>query len=230
MLRFSHAAMQYDAGDERAGQGVDPSQNPMVQLTPVTRDDIARVARWLEDPEIAEMWFGRYTYGAPAHLGYEPKKMLEKSDEELRDIFSHSHHESSRLFFSVLTMEGEHIGEAQASIDEAIGDAQISILIGRTFMWNRGYGTAATLGLLEYIFDDLELYRAWADVPEFNAGALAMFEHIGFRHEGTLRSSRPHQGARFNSVIMGMLVEEYRQLYPRGVNGQVVDCDGRHTV
>ena len=36
-----------------------------------------------------------------------------------------------------------------------------------------------------------------------------MFEQLGFTHEGTLRKSRPHEGARFDSVVMGMLSTEY---------------------
>ena len=36
-----------------------------------------------------------------------------------------------------------------------------------------------------------------------------MFAHLGFQHEGTLRKSRPHEGARFDSVVMGLLANEY---------------------
>ena len=40
-----------------------------------------------------------------------------------------------------------------------------------------------------------------------------MFESLGFQHEGTLRQSRPHHGARYNSAIMGMLKNEFVQIY-----------------
>jgi RimJ/RimL family protein N-acetyltransferase len=36
-----------------------------------------------------------------------------------------------------------------------------------------------------------------------------MFRHLGFVHEGTLRKSRPHEGSRFDSVVMGILSVEY---------------------
>ena len=48
----------------------------IVKLKQVTREDIKRISIWLEDKEINENWFGRYTYGDPAHLGYDPQKML----------------------------------------------------------------------------------------------------------------------------------------------------------
>jgi len=196
--------------------------NPVqVRLTRVTREDIEHVAKWLEDLEISEYWFGRYASGAPAHLGYEPQKMLQRSDEEIDHLFSHSRHESSRRFFAIRTMSGEHIGEAQLAVDEALGDAQLAILIGRKDLWNRGYGAASTLALLEYVFERLGLYRVWVDVPEYNTAARQMFEHIGFQHEGTLRKSRPRADARYNSVILGILQTEFHRLYPEPVESRV---------
>lgn len=186
----------------------------------MTREDVARIADWLEDPEISENWFGRYTYGEPAHLGYEPKKMIEASEEEWTEVFHDPRHEPHRDIFSVHTASDEHIGEAQLAIDEPLGYAQMSILIGRKDLWHRGYGTAATLALLDHIFNRLGLYRVWVDVPEYNTHARDMFEHVGFVHEGTLRKSRPHRGARFDSVILGMLRSEYERLYPDN-SGQV---------
>ena len=53
-----------------------------VQLVPVKREDVARVASWLEDPDVCESWFGRYTYGDPAHLGYEPLEMINATEAE----------------------------------------------------------------------------------------------------------------------------------------------------
>ena len=43
-----------------------------VRLRAVTREDVARLRSWLEDEEVSESWFGRYSYGDPAHLGYHP--------------------------------------------------------------------------------------------------------------------------------------------------------------
>ncbi|MBI4306765.1 MAG: GNAT family N-acetyltransferase [Chloroflexi bacterium] len=188
---------------------------PQIQLTEVMRDDVKRVADWLKDEEIAESWFGRYTYGEPAHLGYDPDKMLLADVEEWKRVFKSGDHHPHRDIFSIRTSSGEHIGEAQLAIDEALGDAQISVLIGRKDLWHRGYGTATTLALLDHIFIRLSLYRAWVDVPEYNTHAREMFEHVGFVHEGTLRQSRPHQGARFNSVILGMLRSDYERRYPQ---------------
>ena len=198
----------------------------LVELKPVTREDVTRIKTWLEDNDVSEAWFGRYTYGDPAHLGYEPEKMIKASQSEWNEVFNDPHHEPHRDIFSIYRIkDNKHIGEGQLSIDEALGDAQISVLIGNKEEWHKGYGTAASLAMLEHIFIHLGLYRAWVDIPEYNSSAKNMFEHLGFIHEGTLRKSRPHDGARHNSYVFGMLIDEFRKKYPQGIDNHVIDWD-----
>ena len=176
-----------------------------VTLRPVTRDDVARLRSWLEDEEVSESWFGRYSYGDPAHLGYHPEEMDDVSDAEWERVFDDPEHR----ILSIYTPEGEHVGEVHVAIEESLGDGHLSILIGRKDMWHHGYGTAGTLETLRLSFGEWGLFRVWVDIPEYNTAALEMFRHLGFVHEGTLRKSRPHEGARFDSVVMGMLAGEY---------------------
>ncbi len=98
-----------------------------VTLKPITRDDVSRIKTWLEDEEISESWFGRYSYGDPAHLGYHPAEMEKASDAEWERVFSDPEHR----ILSICTEEGEHIGELHFAIEESLGDAHLSILIGR---------------------------------------------------------------------------------------------------
>lgn len=178
---------------------------PEVRLQEVTREDVKRIFEWLQDDEVCEMWFGRYTYGDPVHLGYVPLRMIDASQEDWDRVFN----DPSRCVRSIYTAGGEHIGEGRFAIEEALGDAHLSILIGRKDLWHHGYGTATTKALLNEVFSVHGLYRVWVDVPEYNEPALEMFKKLGFVHEGTLRKSRPHAGSRFDSVVMGMLANEY---------------------
>ena len=160
--------------------------------------------------EVSDSWFGRYTYDNPAHLGYEPKIMLEATESEWNGVFDDPHHEPHRAIFSIYdSITNSHIGEGQLSIDEPLGDAQMSVLIGDPKNWHKGYGSASVSAMLIHSFEKLKLHRVWVDVPEFNKVAVSLFAQMGFTHEGTLRKSRPHHGARYDSVIMGMLVNEY---------------------
>ncbi len=176
-----------------------------VTLRPVTREDVERLRVWLKDEEVSASWFGRYSYGDPAHLGYHPDTISDAPEEEWDRVFNDPEHR----ILSIYTEHGEHIGETHVAIEEALGDGQMSILIGRRDMWYEGYGTAGAKAVLELAFKEWGLYRVWVDVPEYNKAALAMCRHLGFVHEGTLRMSRPHEGSRFDSVVMGMLAAEY---------------------
>ena len=183
---------------------------PEISLLKVTREDVERIAKWLDDDEVCSMWFGRYAYGDPIHLGYIPSQMLKASQDEWDEIFDDPH----RRFFSVYGVEGEHIGEAQVVLEQVLGNAELSILIGRKDLWNHGYGTATARALVDLVFNSYRLYRAWVDVPEYNAAALHMFRKLGFVLEGTLRKSRPHKGGRAGSCIMGILASEYSRQTP----------------
>lgn len=200
--------------------------NNFVSLKNVIREDIPRIIDWIEDKEIYENWFGQYAYDKSAHLGYEPKDMIDASEEEWNEVFHDPHHEPHRSIFSIYYKEN-HIGEAQLSIDESLGDVQMSVLIGEKKSWHKGFGTQTVLALLEHSFLNLGLYRAWVDIPEYNENAIGLFEKIGFIHEGTFRKSRPKNGTRFNSVIMGFLVDEYDSKYPNGISSHVIEWDGQ---
>ena len=187
---------------------------PKVELNKITREDVKRIVEWIKDDEVSELWFGRYSYGDAAHLGYDPQKMLTSSNEDWERTFDDKNPEPHRNFFSIINpIENEHIGEAQLFIDDALGDAQLSVLIGRKDLWHLGYGSSSVITLMDHAFNELDLYRVWVDIPEYNNHARNMFESLGFQHEGTLRQSRPHHGARYNSAIMGMLKNEFIQIY-----------------
>jgi len=179
--------------------------DPTIILKPVIRSDVLNISKWLSDDEVSENWFGRYSYGDPAHLGYNPIEVQKVRVEQWDSIFDSPEHR----IFSIYTTNNQHIGEIHLSIEESLGDAQLSILIGDKKKWNQGYGTATIKEALKRAFKDWGLYRVWVDIPEYNEPALSTFRHLGFIHEGSLRKSRPHHGARFDSIVMGILAIEY---------------------
>ena len=63
-----------------------------VFLQHVTREDVERINQWLSDDTVTESWFGRYSYGNPAHLGYHPETVLRVSDAEWDKVFENPEH------------------------------------------------------------------------------------------------------------------------------------------
>lgn len=177
---------------------------PDVQLVATTREDVKRLADWLDDAEVNSMWYGSGDDGIPLHTGYSPHKIVDASEDEFRLIFEHE----DRKIYSIYTQE-EHIGEGQLVIDWPLSDAQLFLIVGRKDLWHHHYGTMALIKLLDEAYETHGLHRVWVDVPEYNEPALQMCRHIGFVLEGHLRKTHPKDGEWYDSSAMGLLADEY---------------------
>ena len=184
---------------------------PDVRLTDVTREDVDRIASWLENPEVMTMWYGADDNGEPLHIGYSPKAASQASDEEWERIFN----DPDRKIFSVYDANEGHIGEAQMVIEAPLHEAQLFLIIGRQDLWLHHFGSAALLELLDVTFSTYKLHRAWVDVPDYNIHARHMCERLGFLLEGHLRSTHPKDGEWYDSTVMGLLEQEYFRRRPR---------------
>ena len=169
---------------------------PNISLRSVSRDDVDRVAWWLEDAEVSSRWFGHYAWGEPIHRSYEPAHMLESSDNEWRHIFG----DPKRLIFSIYNDQDEHVGECQIILDGEEG-AELALLIGRKDLWHQGYGAATVLILMDRVFATLKLSRAWVNVPQDNIPALGLFEKLGF-----LRSDKRQFPARADGTVLSAYI------------------------
>ena len=178
---------------------------PEVKLIPATRDDVQRVADWLDDTEVNSMWYGLGEDGLPLHIGYSPHRILQAPEEELQTIFDHE----DRKIYSVYTQEDEHIGEGQLVIEWPLQEAQLFLLIGRKDLWHHHYGTMALIQLLDQAYETHGLHRVWVDVPEYNEHALRMFHDLGFVLEGHFRKAHRKDGEWYDSSAMGLLADEY---------------------
>ena len=178
---------------------------PEVRLTQVSREDVDRIAEWLKDEEVNACWYGTSEQGEPLHIGYSPGRMLEADSREWEEVFT----SEARKFYSVRTVDGQHIGEGQLVIEAPLWEAQLFILIGRKDLWYHGWGTAALVQLLDLAFYTYGLHRAWVDVPEYSLPAIHMCERIGFILEGRLRGTHRKDRQWYGSLAMGLLSDEY---------------------
>ena len=194
---------------------------PDVRLTDVTREDVERMASWLENSEVMTLWYGADEDGEPLHIGYSPKAALKASDDEWERIFN----DPDRKIFSVYDANEGHIGEAQMVIEAPLHEAQLFLIIGRQDLWLHHFGSAALLELLDTTFSTYKLHRAWVDVPDYNIHARHMCERLGFLLEGHLRSTHPKDGEWYDSTVMGLLEREYFRRRPRLVEEAKVPVD-----
>ena len=176
-----------------------------VKLTTPSREDIQRLAGWLEDSEVNASWYGLGEDGKPLHSGYTPAQVLEADQQEWDRVFN----DENRRVFAIYTDDEEHIGEGQLVIDWPLREAQAYILIGRKDMWHQHYGTTALVGLMDHAFNDLGLHRVWVDVPDYNQHAMQMVTQLGFVLEGHFRKAHRRDGEWFDSSALGLLADEF---------------------
>src|SRR5437667_8004099 len=87
--------------------------------------------------------------------------------------------------------------------------ADIGVAIGEKDRWKKGYGTEVVRLLLREAFEQLNLHRVtWWTFAE-NEASLALAKKMGFKEEGRTRDSVFFDNRYHDSVILGLLRDEY---------------------
>jgi RimJ/RimL family protein N-acetyltransferase len=79
----------------------------------------------------------------------------------------------------------------------------------------KGYGSEAISWALDYAFRRAGLHRVKIAAFEYNAGAVRLYERLGFTPEGRERESCWHEGRFWDLVEFGMLEGEWRAMRER---------------
>jgi RimJ/RimL family protein N-acetyltransferase len=178
---------------------------PNISLKEPKGADLIQVKRWLNDPDVNQMWYGCDESNQPLHTGYT----LGFQDSDTSGIAERLLGDNNRDVISVFSEENGHVGEGQLVYEWPLLEAQLFLLIGQKDLWHHHLGTAALLKLLDYAFYERGLHRVWVDVPEYNTNALQMVDHIGFVMEGHFRGAHRKNNEWFDSTVLGLLNDEY---------------------
>lgn len=110
----------------------------------------------------------------------------------------------------------EYIGQIDIyKIDWKNRTAELGIVIGFNDYLNKGYGSEAIKLSQEFVFDQMNLNRLQLDVSDFNERAYRCYLKCGFKEEGRLRHRYYNNGSYVDSIIMGILKEEYQEMKDR---------------
>lgn len=111
------------------------------------------------------------------------------------------------------TGEGRLIGDIQlTNIDWRHRTASIGLGIARRADRGHGYGMDATLTLLRYAFQHLDLVRVSAATASYNAAGQRVLERCGFVREGQERQAIYGGGRRWDRLLYGLLRAEFASL------------------
>ncbi|WP_371587193.1 GNAT family N-acetyltransferase [Streptomyces virginiae] len=186
---------------ERFDEGYAMFEGRLVRLRALRSEDAEHHLRWRNDPEVVR-WaaagdpcFGPVTAEAVG-LGFDT--MLRLSPRE------------SAVFTVEDLADGSVVGMVDyRDLDPYAGVATLGVTIGERELWGRGHGSEALRLLVDHLFGTYGLSRLELDTWSGNERAVRAFGKLGFREEGRRRSAVLLEGERYDSVLFGMLREEW---------------------
>ena len=165
-----------------------------------------RADAWINDREVTRYLDTRYTMSMT-----DEERWLER--RPMAGL-------TSGVPLAIETKDGQHIGNIDLfRAEPEIRHAELGIAIGERSHWSSGYGTDAIVTLLRFAFDEMNLNRVWLTVDERNERAIACYRRCGFQDEARYRDDRFAQGRYWDTLVMGVLRDEFEALHSNGTGG-----------
>lgn len=177
-------------------------EGELIYLAPVDHD---------KDPAVMAAWTEEATY--LRLLDPEPARPL--SAEQLKKQHSAIEkriEEGKNEFYYTIRLRADDrlVGFVRLYwISWTSGTAHLQIGIGDPQSRRQGYGREALDLMVRYAFDELNLHRLAAEVPEYNPAAYRLFERAGFVVEVRRRQALHRDGRRWDSLYLGLLRREW---------------------
>lgn len=108
---------------------------------------------------------------------------------------------------------GLEIGHIELWFDWRNGNATVQRVAINPEHRGLGYSKQMMQLVMEQAFTFPEIFRLELNVYSFNTTAIKTYTRVGFKHEGTRRSSTLVGDERWDTAIMAILRDEY---HPRG--------------
>lgn len=173
----------------------------LVRLRPIELADKEHFYTWINDPEVKRFLATPFLYS------------MEQEDEFVRHSTMRTQPPHVQLAIETL-QDSTFIGSLDLhAFDTTNRHATLGIMIGEKSHWSRGYGTDAIATMLRYGFEELNQYRIDLTVDGRNGRGIACYRKCGFVEEGRLRAHRFAKGRYFDTVMMGILAEEFYALH-----------------
>jgi RimJ/RimL family protein N-acetyltransferase len=184
-------SVRLDAADSADIQG------EKTRLRPMRLDEARKLHEWSLDPDVRPFWGSGIDDFDEFLRHYEPH------------YFDGSQPERGRFF--TIEADGRPIGMINYNrLDTENRCTDIDVVVGDAGYRDRGYGADAIRAFLGFLFDTVGLHRVWLGTVDHNTRARHVYEKLGFVQEGVMRRSDLVDGRWVDSVIYGILEDEYR--------------------
>jgi RimJ/RimL family protein N-acetyltransferase len=172
----------------------------LVRLTRIEEKDAETLAEWSKEATL-----GRMLYQSPARplAVWQVKKQLEKIEKAVD--------EEKNLFYYHIRPLGEERLIGWGKIEWILWPSQVGAIrmaIGPSEQ-NKGYGSEAFSLLLRFAFDELNLHRLTAILPDYNLQGIKFVKKFGFSEEVRRREVLFRDGRRWDLLNFGLLRSEW---------------------
>jgi ribosomal-protein-alanine N-acetyltransferase len=171
---------------------------PRLILRELREDDWPDIHRYASDPEVVQ------------HLDWGPKTEQE-TRADIAAAIARRQAIPRADFFLVVTLRptGQLIGGCGLTIDnQNITAATLGFTFNKDF-WGQGYATESAAALLQFGFERLTLHRITATCDPQNLGSCRVLEKLGMQREAHLRATRWRTGQWRDSLVYGILRNEW---------------------
>jgi RimJ/RimL family protein N-acetyltransferase len=158
------------------------------------------------DAEIAARWTEDGEYQRQIDTDYARPSTAQEQAEMLN-----SRRSPNSVNFALRTLDDDRlIGFVVIhSIEWNNQCGTLAIGIGEAAYRGKGLGGEALKLILNYAFNELNLYRVGLDVISNNERALRAYRKAGFVEEGHMRASVYRDGKRLDRILMSVLRDEW---------------------
>jgi [ribosomal protein S5]-alanine N-acetyltransferase len=176
-------------------------ESPRLTLRPLSEADADSIAALANDWDVT-----KYMIVLP--YPYEPKHAIEWIKRHADGL------EAGREIHWGITRRGndgspgELLGVIGVHLESPHHRASFGYWLGKRH-WGHGFATEAAQAVVRYVFDVLRLNRLWAEHMPDNPASGRILKKIGMKQEGVLRRHIYKWETYHDSVVYGMLREDY---------------------
>ena len=174
----------------------------VVSLRPIRRSDLPQLAAWRNEPEMR----AKVREWRPL-TDVDQERWYERISGPNRTDFMFGVERTNPI---QPISGGELVGVVGLCHWDAInGTAEVSYYLGAEWARGQGFAKRALCLLFDWGFGTMRLERIWAEIYAGNEASGGVAESLGFVREGTLRQHVCKNGQRCDSLMFGLLKEEW---------------------
>jgi len=119
------------------------------------------------------------------------------------------------IYFWAIHIKGNdlHIGNIKIDpINSKHGFAEYGIMMGRRSEWGKGYAKEATIRIIEFCFQELNIRKLTLGVVADNVKAVNLYRKLGFEIEGIYKKHGLYQGRFCDILRMALFNLSYKEI------------------